>query len=577
MNGRPYRRKRKRNFSPAIGLDSIATRTPRYSHVVGFSDDHLADLQPADSDVPEQEVSPQRTNETDQAYVGRTDILGDVSFDESLVQGQGQRPGPPPGSSIADSEVLTIHKAFDLPSPVHRDELVQNFMESCWPWTPVVDMAWLADDDGQPVSLLLLQAILVAGSRVATENAWPASETYFQKAKALFFYQHEANPIIAVVTAIVLQWWSPMGPEQVSQSNSGFWLHIATGLAYQLGLHKEPSTGPLSALRRRIWWSLVCRDILISVGVGRPRTINLDDSDVLPPTAEDFHTADTGARLFVAYVSICQILGDVVQSRRRRSLSRTEKQTFEARLYQWVRELQPDLCLFEGTDVKVLRPYDVGSRQLHVVYFVVVIILASSETSKAPSTASLVAASFIAGIHAEFASHDDVRRLGPIFAFHVLTAALSLLKGFKYSLLASCAKQDFTKIYRVLQRLAEKWGSARGLLTPLSTARREAEAHLTLDSMPPIMSDSMRPLFRECGHSTLCPIWDLFWPAVEVPVTDTLASQEHVAPIETTSLALEPAFPMDNETSWDTFMEEYPISFEGFSSVDQYWNELMGS
>ena len=436
--------------------------------------------------------------------------------------------------SKIDSQVLGLHGAFDLPSSQEKERLTGYFMSSCWPWTPIIDLPWLEESGHHPPSYLLLHAFFLAGSRVSSEEALVVSEDYYRKAKALFTSNAESSALLSVVAAILLQWWSPTGPEQVSHSNSGFWAQIAIGLAFQIGLHREPRPGPYRSLRRRIWWSLVvcyvpcpqpwlvhfqtgfliqvtnhkkCRDILISVGVGRPRIINPDDSNVLEPTIQDFPREDPKASVFIAYVGICRLLGDVAQCRRRGHLSITQKRCFEAAAYHWVCELPQHLKLFQDTVPKTQTPYNVESRQLHAIYFVILIILGRSGGSDASYTQCFLAASIIAGIYREFAKNDDVRHLGPVFAFHGLAASLSLLQAMRYAPLAAATEDDFTDIYKVLKRLAKRWGSARGLLGPLLTVQRSARNH-KIDKLPEPLSVSAKPLFREFGPES-CRLWCL--------------------------------------------------------------------
>lgn len=283
----------------------------------------------------------------------------------------------------------------------------------------------------------------------------------------------------------------------------------------------------------------------------------------------------------MAYVEICQILGDVVQDRRRGWLSLAKKEIYEALLYRWTRELSSDLRLVLEKDTKVRNVYNVGSRQLHVVYFVVLIILSSSDGSKAPATASMVAASFIAGIHSEFTEHADIRRLGPIFAFYLLTAALSLLPALKYASLTESAMQDFTSIYEVLWRLSKKWGSAKGLLNPLLAAKRSAEAQPRLHSAPAPMTVTMRPLFHELGSSGLCRVWDMCCPA-SADTSANFPDEQRAAGNMTNEMA--PSAPETPHAPRNDFPDELTDEIEGDSALhqwqldlNQYWNELMDS
>jgi len=99
--------------------------------------------------------------------------------------------------------------------------------------------------------------MLLAGSRVSSVSPGYSPEDFYKKARVLFWMGAEEDPIVTIAAACLLHWWNPEGPESVSLDTSGFWLRIAVGLAYQVGLHREPVRKADAGLRRRIWWSLV--------------------------------------------------------------------------------------------------------------------------------------------------------------------------------------------------------------------------------------------------------------------------------------------------------------------------------
>lgn len=76
-------------------------------------------------------------------------------------------------------------------------------------------------------------------------------------------------------------------------------------------------------LWKRVWWSLFTRDRSVAVALGRPVSINTDDSDVEMITEEDF-LEDEGdpsndyqheavhVQFFLQYVKLCEIMGLVL-------------------------------------------------------------------------------------------------------------------------------------------------------------------------------------------------------------------------------------------------------------------------
>jgi hypothetical protein len=179
-----------------------------------------------------------------------------VPFDENMVKPGRETTYTNPKASATDLQMLRDQNAFELPPESVQTELMASFNTHCAPWTPVVDPKWM--DDSAP-SMLLLQAIFLAGSRVSKAHLdYGSSEVFYRRAKLLFFFGGCDNPLISIVAACLLHWYNPVGPEDVSTDTSGFWIRTAGAMAFQIGLHKEPPPNSRDrGLRRRLWWSLV--------------------------------------------------------------------------------------------------------------------------------------------------------------------------------------------------------------------------------------------------------------------------------------------------------------------------------
>ena len=287
---------------------------------------------------------------------------------------------------------------------------------------------------------------------------------------------------------------------------------------------------------------------MISVGVGRPRTISLKDSNVQPPTIKDFPASNPDAKLFTSFCRICQLLGDVTQYRRRKSFTASKRQNFENALYRWIKELPAELRLFKSTNTtttshdSTLAPYSFKNRQLAIVYFVILIILHRRDEPSTPSsTPSLLASSFIASIFEEFLSRDELRYLGPVFAFYALAAGLAQMSGYRYAGLEGTAEHEFNVISMSLQSLSDRWGSAAGALRSLQAARKAAMKLPKLERQPGLAGDDARPFFADFGPE-LCRQWHL----LGIPPTNATApgSPSYVAPTQQPSRGqplLEPA------------------------------------
>ncbi|KAF5234304.1 hypothetical protein FAUST_7689 [Fusarium austroamericanum] len=405
----PHSRKRKHSFGGRLATYTNNSAKSTFSQGATKAPHDETQPEPLALVTPEQsELSEIRSEGCsvdqepglDQAvpYVGRTDILGPVPFSERLESGRAILSAE--DSDARCRQVLQVFNAGTTVSEPVTLRLVNLFKSFCWPWAPIVEESWLLPKRRSSIPLLLLQSVLLAGSRVSSIGTIGQSVDLYQKAKARFFYGDNRMPLASVISALLLQWWSPTGPEQFSLGNSGFWMHIAVGLAHQLGLHREPSQGPHRGLRRRIWWTIV----------------------------------------------------------------------------------------------------------IHIVFFVTLIILTNADNPLAAPVTSLIASSFIASMFAEMQEAGDLQRLGPIFAFHSLAAALPLLSAQRVRSVSSRAAADFDKIYSALQELAEKWGSARGLLEPLLAAKQRMRVAADSSDLLEPVTPPLRDLFSEFGSST-CSLW----------------------------------------------------------------------
>jgi Fungal specific transcription factor domain len=272
IRARPHQRKRKaydlspspprreiarrRSTVDASGGTNLTATSGRESSIV-ISSDSTDDALLLTTSLP-QNTNAYQTPIHEHSYVGRSEYLGgEVPFTEDAISRQ-RLPSQKPELAGLDVHFLTLRKALDLPPRAVRESLIDAFMERCYPWMPIVDRRWLEDAEQRQPSMLLLQAVFLAGSRVlASPLVHTSSSEFYERTRALFFHGNEQNATLAIVAACLLQWWNPTGPEKLSTHTSGFWMRVAVELAYQVGLHKEPADGSFKAFRRRLWWTLV--------------------------------------------------------------------------------------------------------------------------------------------------------------------------------------------------------------------------------------------------------------------------------------------------------------------------------
>lgn len=226
-----------------------------------------------------------------------------------------------------------------------------------------------------------------------------------------------------------------------------------------------------------------------------------------PIRLSDFDASTSNADSFIAYVSICRLIGDIAQAQRRNLALEGYQEQSEVALRSWVRELPPAFRLFHQHRV---APYNFQARQMFVPYLISIILLQRPfSTEQAPvSSASLLASSLVAGIFEDFASRDQLRYLGPAFTFYALAAGLMQLIGCRYEALRP-ASEDCHRVVRIsLQQMGQRYGSAHSALRALTKARDYIMTQPIIEKTPEPPSPSTWELL-ECFGQDLCNQWSL--------------------------------------------------------------------
>lgn len=172
-------------------------------------------------------------------------------------------------TELDELEIRILHErgAFLLPPRPLCDELVEDFFTWIAPVVPVINRSKFMRqyrDTKNPPSLLLLQAILLAGSRVcsspqlmdANGSTTPAAMTFYKRAKALYDANYEDDRV-TIVQALILMSWYWEGPEgkmddgadiaTLSRSsiaadvtkNVFYWSRVAVVVAQGSGMHRR--------------------------------------------------------------------------------------------------------------------------------------------------------------------------------------------------------------------------------------------------------------------------------------------------------------------------------------------------
>lgn len=363
-------------------------------------------------------------------------------------------------TELDNVEIDILHQrgAFLLPPRSLCDELIESYFKWVHPIVPVINRARFMKqykDPKNPPSLLLLQAILLAGSRVcnnpqlmdANGSTTPAALTFYKRAKALYDASYEDDRV-TIVQSLLLMGWYWEGPEDVTK-NVFYWSRVAIIVAQGSGMHRSVEGSQLSKadkrLWKRIWWTLFTRDRSVAVALGRPVHINLDDSDVEMLTEDDFIEDDDGRsseypadpihiHFFMQYVKLCEIMGLVLsqqysvaaKGRQRNPIDLTHS---DMALADWLQNC-PKVVYWE------MPRHHFWSALLHSNYYTTLCLLHRAHMppggggSKFPEDAAypsrniaFQAAAMITSIIENLSAHDELRYC-PAFIVYSLFSAL---------------------------------------------------------------------------------------------------------------------------------------------------------
>ncbi|KAK2760238.1 Transcriptional activator of fatty acid utilization [Arachnomyces sp. PD_36] len=357
-------------------------------------------------------------------------------------------------------EILHQRGAFLLPPRQLCDELVEAYFTWVAPVIPIINRSRFMRryrDPKNPPSLLLLQSILLAGSRVCTNaqlmdangSTNPAATTFYKRAKALYDANYEDDRV-TIVQALVLMGWYWEGPEDVTK-NVFYWSRVAIVVAQGSGMHRSVESSQLSRpdkrLWKRIWWTLFTRDRSVAVALGRPVNINTDDTDVEMLTEDDFIEDETDSvaeyppdpthvQFFLQYVKLCEIMGLV--------LSQQYSVASKARRMNAIDLTHSDMALADWLqncpkEVYWERPrHHFWAALLHSNYYTTLCLLHRAHMPPATSasnsyrvdemaypsrTIAFQAASMITSIIENLQSHEEIRYM-PAFIVYTLFSAL---------------------------------------------------------------------------------------------------------------------------------------------------------
>ncbi|XEU99458.1 hypothetical protein FSHL1_004745 [Fusarium sambucinum] len=362
-------------------------------------------------------------------------------------------------TELDNIEIDILHQrgAFLLPPRTLCDELIDAYFKWVHPIVPVINRTRFMRqyrDPKNPPSLLLLQSVLLAGTRAcnnhqlmdANGSTTPAALTFYKRAKALYDANYEDDRV-TIVQSLLLMGWYWEGPEDVTK-NVFYWSRVATIVAQGSGMHRSVEQSQLSRadkrLWKRIWWSLFTRDRSVAVALGRPVHINLDDADVEMLTEDDFIEDEVDraseyppdpihVQFFLEYVKLCEIMGLVLSQQysvaskglKRNAIDLTHS---DMALADWLQNC-PKIVYWE------MPRHHFWSALLHSNYYTTLCLLHRAHmppggSSRLPDPSpypsrniAFQAAAMITSIVENLAAHDQLRYC-PAFVVYSLFSAL---------------------------------------------------------------------------------------------------------------------------------------------------------
>lgn len=262
-------------------------------------------------------------------------------------------------AKIENTEIDMLRKRGALSLPPWRlcDDLIESYFKWVAPGLPVIDQSRFMKqyrDPNNPPSLLLLQAVFLAGSTVTRTGITTMGTAFYKRAKALYDIGYEDNRIIAVQALILIGWyWENSGGDAATVY---YWNGLATTIAQGSGMHRSTQRSPLKAadkrIWRRIWWTIFVRDRSAAFR-GQLIQIHADDSDIEMVCEGDFNDEDLPpdpihVQFFLQHVKLCILMDPILPLQSSTSSKdhihrSTASDRFKMAVLEWMKACPKDL------------------------------------------------------------------------------------------------------------------------------------------------------------------------------------------------------------------------------------------
>ena len=352
---------------------------------------------------------------------------------------------------------------------VLRAAYLDTYYHFCFTWSPIISTDAGCDSNN---SLMLRHGLALVGSCIRpplTQHTSPSE--HYERMKALFYGNHEMNPVQRLSALMLLHCWGSHPPDIVGVDTQWWWLGVTIRLAQELGVHRElrpdqhAQHGETPGLRRRVWWTLFARERLIAICQGRPCIIDLDYCDVQNPSLNDFpDPTDPRAQIFLEWVKLCGIIGRVGKCllHRTEALPTLKCVDMAHDLIGWVKALQSNLLLSLESDENLGFNRDV--HLLHLPYLnTITLLYLSKSTQHLPraSIAAIVSATCVARVFENFLARGSIRFVPGESPWYIAIAILALLHARRVHILRDAADAHIKTLRTALQHVALLWHSAK--------------------------------------------------------------------------------------------------------------------
>ncbi|KAL4740641.1 fungal-specific transcription factor domain-containing protein [Aspergillus similis] len=246
---------------------------------------------------------------------GITSTLSLLSSGESLPQHLFIPSRNSTSLSEEDRNYLASKGVFDLPSSDACQCLLQAYFRHVHTIMPIIEadhiLHFFQAGRLQEYNLLLVWSVFFVAvnfipssicEREGYESKKVMKAAMYSHAKCLYNNGGERDKVVLLQASLLLGFWHSEADEH---SQPWYWSGISVSLCQMLGLHRNPDTPRYNTaimdrqrqLWRRLWWTCFLRDRWLSLTLGRPLRIDLDDCDVPMPsvsdTIYDFRDVDT--------------------------------------------------------------------------------------------------------------------------------------------------------------------------------------------------------------------------------------------------------------------------------------------